>query len=92
MKKELIDELKKAYEECSKAQVALYNTVCKHAPLCIRVLNEIGDVPTLKNNAIAKRKHDTDGRGVLSIDFWSHEDMISSLYEHVTEGRDYAST
>ena len=79
----LLNGLKEAYEECWKAKIATNDVAKKYAPLCVQIMQEMGYVPELINNRIQERIRSTDGMDVLSEDFWSNEDMIISLFEHL---------
>lgn len=82
---QLLEELKKAYEECLAYKIATYEVAIKHAPLCLEILVELGYVPQLFNNRIEKRKSETDGVEVFNKDFWANESMIISLHEYLQE-------
>lgn len=82
--KQLICDLKQAFDECWEAKIATYDKAKKHAPLCLRIMAELlGDVPKLINNRIEERKRALDGLGVFRPDFWANEDMIIALWEHI---------
>jgi hypothetical protein len=82
--KQMLRDLKQAYDECVSAQIATYEVARKHAPLCIKILKDfLGDVPKLINNQIEARKKSSKGRGVLEFDFWADDKMIVALWEHL---------
>jgi len=80
---QLIKDLKTAYNACWDAKIKAYETAKKYAPLCLQIVQRLGDVPKLANNRIEQRRQELDGCGALLEDFWAHEDMVIALYRHV---------
>jgi hypothetical protein len=80
---ELIEKLKGAKGECVASKIATYETAKKHAPLCIQILKLLGFTPKLINKRLEERISMTDGRSVFEEDFWSNEDMIIALSDHL---------
>lgn len=84
--KQLICELKKAFEEVEQAQDALYDVCRKHESLCRKIVTDLlHDVPKLKNSAIEKRKEQMDGMPPLFEGFWADPRMIEYLWDYVVD-------
>jgi hypothetical protein len=82
--KQMLYDLKQAYNECIAAQLATHEVARKHSPLCIKILKDLlGDVPKLINKQIENRKKTSKGCGVLEFDFWADDRMIVALWEHI---------
>jgi hypothetical protein len=79
----LFEELKKASQECWASKIATYETAKKYAPLCVQIVRELGFVPRLANSRLERRMEETDGRDILDEDFWTNENMIIALFEHL---------
>jgi hypothetical protein len=82
---QLLKELQKASNDCWASKIATHDIAVKNAPLCVKIVQELGYVPKLVNKGIEKRKCETDGRDVFDNDFWSDADMIIALSERLEE-------
>ena len=79
----LIKDLKRAVDECWVSKIEAYEIAKKNAHLCVQIIEELGYMPHLTNYRLEKRRKETDGMDYWFEDFWSHEDMIIALFEHL---------